>query len=883
MTLIDTRGYPSHTFKALKQQIRQVLPHATVISSLPQVARGQAHHLHAGGIIVIINMANPQISQPHTDPSQCGSLIQFNLLAPLKISISAVYMPVNSKNVEGSVRLFTRLQNFLTSTGNPLSPHNYLRHLLMQWQIRHADSVLHVVMGDLNCDARAWSRLHLEDQGWSPASPRVTYERNDRSSIIDFILHSRSRLPANVRVTYAHTVNDPDLRANSDHLPVLKDIHIQSNEQEGSSNQQRRRRNRQARNENPTATLPSLNFSDQSILENFQAVITAELERLSDLQDPNTAEEAEELLNRTVTIIQKSIFELHSKKKKRCAHWKKGWSAAFHYLLAKLRFLVSLNRILHTAFRRARRITDTRVRAIRRHLSRRWKEISPPTGFADATGPSYWSNLPVNELTVELCSTEYEKTRRRMHGRSRLLYAGIDNTTWNAQKNNLRQIYDTVLDERKTALDLDTLLVPGDERLLTDPSEIHFACAQYGQSYYSLKSHSPLEELGDNVWNWNWDDFLRVCLEHLPPKLHHTITPLWNGFRCTNKETEAAHVKNQLLLLPEVPSREAFLHAIGQSKKKTSAGPSGLSFQTLQAIPDIAKNILYNCLQLLWTNDVLPQMFLNRMVCYVPKAGCAAEMQSMRPIMLLECLRKLWVGLITKPAFELVDSSGLLSDTQWGYRSRRSTFIPALGVIDALEHSSLNKEAKLFLSSWDFTKAFDSVLPYMRRLALIRIGLPIQLVKLLDRLDTEGRAIPKTPYALATLHEFLSSPDRQGDNTLLPSNLAHFKMGQGIGQGDVTSAHLWNLLVDPLLAALSSASSASNSIGAELRGEFIINLIKFFADDSLSNKPSFETLQLEADFICAFAILAGPAEYGEAEEGWAMMTAEEWAEATTAG
>ena len=71
----------------------------------------------------------------------------------------------------------------------------------------------------------------------------------------------------------------------------------------------------------------------------------------------------------------------------------------------------------------------------------------------------------------------------------------------------------------------------------------------------------------------------------------------------------------------------------------------------------------------------------------------------------------------------------------------------SLMFINAIEEA-VEKDEPLHVSSWDITRAFDSVSKNIIRLAWSRLGVPASWVQWLVGLDERGTLVVRTPHAI---------------------------------------------------------------------------------------------------------------------------------------
>ena len=347
-------------------------------------------------------------------------------------------------------------------------------------------------------------------------------------------------------------------------------------------------------------------------------------------------------------------------------------------------------------------------------------------------------------------------------------------------------------------------------------------------------------------------EFTQYCQSVLPPELHNSIDALWNGFTSpwTNvSATECTHrLTSASAMLSHCPTLAEFEDAISRSPT-SSPGVSGLSFSHIKLWTQPTVHTVYQYLCMLWNHQhLIPDFWHWKLLCPIPKADKDPQvLDNLRPIMLVECIRKLWVGIVIRRLSTFLTKENFLSTSQHGYVAHRSTVTSGLQLLDCLDDFSENRIAT-FLSSWDFTKAFDALPFSLSRLALLRSFVPPDIVEWLLQLDMDGRIIVRTPYALDCLRRNqLKLFQPYAENV----PLSYFKAGGGVAQGDVHSPYIWRLFIDILLRALES-------IRPNLSQFPTINTSDFgYADDIISLTSTLSDLQTKANIVSAFSILTG--------------------------
>ncbi len=90
------------------------------------------------------------------------------------------------------------------------------------------------------------------------------------------------------------------------------------------------------------------------------------------------------------------------------------------------------------------------------------------------------------------------------------------------------------------------------------------------------------------------------------------------------------------------------------------------------------------------------------------------------------------------------DKWGLINEAQHGFMTGKGTETAILHIISLFETARQN-HAPLFISSWDITRAFDSLGRETVVMALLRLHVPRPMVEYITGIDRTGRVFVRTP------------------------------------------------------------------------------------------------------------------------------------------
>ncbi|NBO66767.1 MAG: hypothetical protein EBU88_18310, partial [Acidobacteria bacterium] len=310
------------------------------------------------------------------------------------------------------------------------------------------------------------------------------------------------------------------------------------------------------------------------------------------------------------------------------------------------------------------------------------------------------------------------------------------------------------------------------------------------------------------------------------------------------------------------PTFDNFTQTLQSKSNDSSPGVTGLSYRLLKLLDSDSLRTIYDQLVVCWNVKHIPEWWLDKLLVPLPKSDDPSDilpLSKMRPITLIEVMRKLWVDTVFSPCVTFWEKHNLLHPTSHGYRSRRGCDTALLNLIN-LQEEVQQRGGSSCISTWDMKKAFDTVHPDFIRIALQRMGLDDLHTDYYVRLNSAGRIIVRSPHAQHHLAKHGTRLLNHIDD-LTRDGLTYFTAGRGIGQGDVTSATIWLLVFDVLLTALDLGSSCPTQptkhriTTCASSGLLQTNNESCFSDDLTSISPSYAIRQRKADIVSAFATM----------------------------
>jgi len=321
---------------------------------------------------------------------------------------------------------------------------------------------------------------------------------------------------------------------------------------------------------------------------------------------------------------------------------------------------------------------------------------------------------------------------------------------------------------------------------------------KYGKAILDAKKKQWLNFLEETNSTNLWTNFKRVTKARNPLSLDTVIDLDGNVIE---DSTEIAKKLSEkffpLVGTPttiEVPQRnccegvppvttDEVIAAVNSGKRFGAPGydgfPNAVLRQCLPLLLPILKTLFTECLR----KGFHPKAWKCSVVIPVPKGvNRSSKIELMRPISLLPCLGKTLETIVTRRLTYHIETQGLLSDNQFGFRKGKSTIDALQNFIDSVEEAVKNNLVVRALSL-DIKAAFDSV--------------PSET--LVQRIE----ALPIPNYLKEWSKSFIS--DRIA-SIQINDRFHSYNLKGGCPQGSPISPILFAVVIDPILRLESQIS-----------------------------------------------------------------------------
>ena len=164
----------------------------------------------------------------------------------------------------------------------------------------------------------------------------------------------------------------------------------------------------------------------------------------------------------------------------------------------------------------------------------------------------------------------------------------------------------------------------------------------------------------------------------------------------------------------------------------TAVGPDEIHYEFLKQLPSCSLDFLLQAFNEVWVSGKFPTSWKQTTIIPIPKPGKDnTDPSNYRPIALTSCLCKTLERMINTRLIWFLESNGLISNFQCGFRSKRST-VDHLVRLETFVREAFIKKEHLTAVFFDLEKAYDTTWKYGIMRDLNDFGLKGRLPHFID-------------------------------------------------------------------------------------------------------------------------------------------------------
>ena len=219
----------------------------------------------------------------------------------------------------------------------------------------------------------------------------------------------------------------------------------------------------------------------------------------------------------------------------------------------------------------------------------------------------------------------------------------------------------------------------------------------------------------------------------------------------------------------------------------TAVGPDEIHYEFLKQLPSCSLDFLLQAFNEVWVSGKFPTSWKQATIIPIPKPGKDnTDPSNYRPIALTSCLCKTLERMINTRLIWFLESNGLITNFQCGFRSKRST-VDHLVRLETFVREAFIKKEHLTAVFFDLEKAYDTTWKYGIMRDLSDFGLKGRLPHFIENFLSNRNFKVRVGTTLS---------DLQGQE-------------EGVPQGSILSVTLFSIKINNIVKTLNPGVDCS--------------------------------------------------------------------------
>ena len=785
-----------------------------------------------GGTVVILSRRIDKHSAVQLIP--LGSLIQLSFsFGTQRIALFAIYVPTRN-SATGSYK--TRIANACQVP--PSQVHDILFQALSDAVISmQSQSTPVIVTGDFNRNLAKgkldqltflFDHLRLQHAATLTELEQSSYESgqlgtaNRKTTRIDFTLYH-----GNLRPTKCTCATYPTYQ--NDHIPIITIFDIPG----------------QSRAFEPVLSKPGVvryDYRDPKHRETFEKLMTS----INTYPDLSPSERITLITEQTVAYAA----IIRPPRGTNRGYKPNVWSPENRSLVITIEAIVLINRHVH-GYKKYSKWKETDYGSKLRSIRKRWKRDIEALAEDDSGkytllhitefGPDHWVDMSLSDISEQLLVAipivrKLSTTKLKQQRRDEYLEKHM-RREFKFQIQQIGEPINAVLKKHRQVFTMEELII--DERCTALPGRIASAITKkFRDDWFNFPTGSAGIKWSKNLAE---KESFMVLSQTLGIKLPEAQI-LW---RAIEKRPTSDRIKTFHETVMQTPTFKEYMTQVNWASIDSAGGMSGLTYAMIKSWPPHVHEEIYKALVENWSNNNIPDDWKWRWLLPIPKVP-NPTLSQLRPICLLEVLRKLWSKLFIQRITDFMQKEQILHPGQHSGKGKGTD--SAVLEFAAILETAKELNTELFVSSWDVSKAYDSVDRMVLLFAWVRAGVPYALAEYLVRMDVTAVMVVQTPLAMVA-HTAL------GKEGLIEHGLS-FHPERGTAQGGVDSSLVYAAFLDILLCAIEIVSDPDDTFYiSDIDGNLQPAGPIAYVDDLVCATATAKGLQSVANIVSAFCIL----------------------------